>query len=164
MPWELPALLGSEAAREGLRRLQLKTRLRASLKPDPGGDFERIASLEASHYMRNQLLRDADWAGMAHSMEIRVPLVDSVLLQRVAPFLIRSKESNKKFFLAGAAKKNRASLKKRSKTGFSVPMARWLSEEKAASLDAWKDIKMLQRPETHWSRRWAYTAYQKLAA
>jgi len=31
--------------------------------------------------MRNQLLRDADWAGMAHSLEIRVPLVDVELLE-----------------------------------------------------------------------------------
>jgi len=31
--------------------------------------------------MRNQLLRDADWAGMAHSVEILVPLVDIELLR-----------------------------------------------------------------------------------
>ena len=35
--------------------------------------------------MRNQLLRDADWAGMAHSLEIRVPLVDFTLLGALAP-------------------------------------------------------------------------------
>ena len=40
----------------------------------------RVAALELSWYMRNQLLRDADWAGMAHSLEIRVPLVDDVAL------------------------------------------------------------------------------------
>ncbi len=28
--------------------------------------------------MRNQLLRDTDWASMAHALEVRVPLVDSV--------------------------------------------------------------------------------------
>ena len=35
--------------------------------------------------MRHQLLRDADWAGMAHGVEIRVPLVDVALLKSVAP-------------------------------------------------------------------------------
>ena len=38
--------------------------------------------------MRHQLLRDADWAGMAHGVEIRVPLVDVTLLKSVAPLLI----------------------------------------------------------------------------
>ena len=37
--------------------------------------------------MRNQLLRDADWAGMAHGVEIRVPLVDVTLLKSLAPVI-----------------------------------------------------------------------------
>lgn len=41
--------------------------------------------LESSHYLRNQLLRDADWAGMGHSIEIRVPLVDIGALESLAP-------------------------------------------------------------------------------
>ena len=53
--------------------------------PDPGSDTARICVLESSHYMRNQLLRDADWAGMAHGIEIRVPLVDVTLLKSLAP-------------------------------------------------------------------------------
>ena len=40
--------------------------------------------MEAALYMRNQLLRDTDWASMAHSLEVRTPLVDAVLLQHVA--------------------------------------------------------------------------------
>ena len=40
--------------------------------------------LESSLYMRNQLLRDTDWASMAHSLEVRVPLVDSKLLSQFA--------------------------------------------------------------------------------
>jgi len=36
--------------------------------------------LEATLYMRNQLLRDADWTSMAHSIELRVPLVDIEVL------------------------------------------------------------------------------------
>ena len=40
--------------------------------------------LESSLYMRNQLLRDTDWASMAHSLEVRVPLVDSKLLSQLA--------------------------------------------------------------------------------
>src|SRR5437667_4133268 len=60
-------------------------RLAAPLKPDPGSDVGRVCVLESAHYLRNQLLRDADWAGMDHGVEIRVPLVDVTLLETLAP-------------------------------------------------------------------------------
>ena len=55
--------------------------------PQPAEDFLKVSALEMVWYMRNQLLRVADWAGMAHSLEIRVPLVDIVLLRKIAPLL-----------------------------------------------------------------------------
>ena len=39
-------------------------------------DFSKITYLEFKNYLKNQLLRDADWAGMANSVEIRVPFID----------------------------------------------------------------------------------------
>ena len=50
-------------------------------------DRLRMSALEINWYMRNQLLRDSDWAGMAHSLEIRVPLVDLNLLRDRRPTL-----------------------------------------------------------------------------
>ena len=85
LPHELPALLDPELAREGLKRLELMPSLAASLSPDPGSDVGRVCALESLNYMRNQLLRDADWAGMAQSVEIRPPLVDIELLRALAP-------------------------------------------------------------------------------
>ena len=35
----------------------------------------QVALLESTRYLRNQLLRDSDWASMAHSVELRTPLV-----------------------------------------------------------------------------------------
>ena len=84
LPHELPDVMDREMAREGLRRLKPLRRLAASLVPDPRSDMARVCALESAHYMRNQLLRDADWAGMAHSLEIRVPLVDFTLLGALA--------------------------------------------------------------------------------
>src|SRR5215468_4190608 len=85
LPFELKEIMDPEVAREGLRRLQPLRRLAANLKPDPGSNIGRVCALESAHYMRNQLLRDADWAGMAHGVEVRVPLVDATLLERFAP-------------------------------------------------------------------------------
>ena len=75
---------GADLAREGLKRLDPINHIACTLTPDPVQPFARVATLEASLYMRNQLLRDTDWASMAHSLEVRVPLVDAVLLAKLA--------------------------------------------------------------------------------
>ena len=81
MPWELDGLLDPALVEEGLRRLAPLSHIAAELQAGRSlGDFDRVAALETSLYMRNQLLRDADWAGMAHSIEIRVPYVDPFFL------------------------------------------------------------------------------------
>ncbi|WP_374238837.1 MULTISPECIES: asparagine synthase-related protein [unclassified Thiocapsa] len=69
--------MGRDCAEHGLRRLDRLSRVQTQLEPPPGRPFARIATLESSLYMRNQLPRDTDRASMAHSLEIRVPLVDS---------------------------------------------------------------------------------------
>src|SRR6185436_8118432 len=88
LPSDLDAILGPEAAAHALERLQVLDRFEAAITPDPLTPYGRVASLEASLYMRNQLLRDADWASMAHSVEVRTPLVDIALLRQIAPLLI----------------------------------------------------------------------------
>ena len=77
-------MIGAEIARLGLRRLNPIRHIEALLKPRPRTGFGRVAVLESSLYMRNQLLRDTDWASMAHSLEVRVPLVDIKLLSQLA--------------------------------------------------------------------------------
>jgi len=42
-----------------------------------------VSWLELSQYMRSTLLRDTDAMSMAHSLEVRVPLLDYVLVERV---------------------------------------------------------------------------------
>ena len=39
-----------------------------------------LAELEAKLYLRNQLLRDSDWASMSHGVELRTPFVNFHLL------------------------------------------------------------------------------------
>jgi len=75
MPWELPNLLDRDVLEIGLRRLAPLQRVARELRGGRWLDgFDRVSVLETALYMRNQLLRDADWAGMAHSIEIRVPM------------------------------------------------------------------------------------------
>jgi asparagine synthase (glutamine-hydrolysing) len=126
LPSELRGVLPRAVWREGLARLGTMAAARRALAPDPGNAHARVTALESQFYMRNQLLRDADWAAMAHSVEVRVPLVDEHLLRRLAP-LIRSGALHGKAMLAGVARPPLpADVLARRKTGFTTPVDRWL--------------------------------------
>jgi asparagine synthase (glutamine-hydrolysing) len=117
-PDELPLLLGAEMANEA--HLDIARHFESVLAPDPETAFGRVATLEATLYMRNQLLRDADWASMAHSVEVRTPLVDAYLLRQLAPLLLQTRD---KSALASILPDY---LRNRKKTGFFVPMKEWM--------------------------------------
>ena len=102
MPWELDGVLDRETVDRGLETLMPLGMIDAQLKPCPRTPLARVATLESSFYLRNQLLRDTDWASMAHSLEVRVPLVDSVLLDRLAPLTVAIGRGPGKSLLAHA--------------------------------------------------------------
>lgn len=52
-------------------KLNSRHALQATAGQLTGGHF-KVSALEAIHYMRNQLLRDTDWASMSASLEVRV--------------------------------------------------------------------------------------------
>ncbi|MBK8284609.1 MAG: hypothetical protein IPK97_06795 [Ahniella sp.] len=123
IPFELPDLIGEDMAREGLHRLAALSRLNAELIPDPGSDFARVLCLESSWYLRNQLLRDSDWASMAHSIELRTPLVDWQLFRSLAPHIRNGNLAGGKLSLAAAPSKPLpTSIVARAKTGFVAPL------------------------------------------
>ncbi|MBU6297871.1 MAG: asparagine synthase (glutamine-hydrolyzing) [Alphaproteobacteria bacterium] len=126
LPDELPALLGEDVTREGLRRLSPLRTIEAQLDPNPASQTGRVCVLESSNYMRNQLLRDSDWAGMAHGLEIRVPLVDWRLTSFLAPDIPSLAPGAGKAALACAPSLALpAVVRRRAKTGFSVPTGGW---------------------------------------
>ncbi len=129
MPWELPGLMGRDMAAEGLERLAPLTRLSGALDPHPRSNFAKLAILESAVYMRNQLLRDTDWASMAHSLEVRVPLADSVLLKACAAHTLafsRSSRSCKSLLAFSPQLPLPQAVTGRAKTGFSTPIGQWL--------------------------------------
>jgi asparagine synthase (glutamine-hydrolysing) len=86
-----------------------------------------LAQIESMTYLRNQLLRDSDWASMAHSVELRTPLVDEHLLRSLAPYLSQMSRIQKKRLLAEAPLNSLPeSLISRKKTGFGIPVKDWL--------------------------------------
>ena len=155
MPEELDCLLDRETIAEGLSRLRPLDYISAAMAPAPKSAFAKVATLESSFYMRNQLLRDTDWASMAHSLEVRVPLVDVALLRRVASITLGQPVRDGKAWLAASPRTPLPpSVARRRKTGFGVPVNDWL--ERNPRLQSWKRVPALRDRRCSWARRWAY--------
>jgi len=153
LPEELPDVVGDETAEEGLKRLGILDLIRETITPDPGSAFARVASLESALFMRNQLLRDIDWASMAHSLEVRVPLVDAFLLRKVAPAVFTSLRRDGKELLAHSPKTPLPeAILTRRKTGFTLPINDWLEREHR------------EVPHSFGMRPWALFLYQQSLA
>jgi asparagine synthase (glutamine-hydrolysing) len=152
LPFELDDVMDPAMAHEGLAELDLLGLFADSLQPDPGSDNGRVGALETCNYMRNQLLRDTDWASMAHSVEIRVPLVDLTLLQAIAPRIASLKAGDGKTLLANApAIPVPPEIVARPKTGFGIPVGDWLRG----------DVEHHEDRRT--SRRWAHVVEARYA-
>lgn len=135
-------------------------------EPDLGHALRRI---EAGRYLHDQLLRDADVFAMAHSVELRVPYLEQGVLAaagrtprgaRVHPRI------NKPALVAAVGDPRIQALAHQPKTGFTLPMDRWLREaadarelgeaegllDRRAVARIWADF---DAGRLHWSRPWA---------
>lgn len=154
MPWELEEVLDPALVREGVRRLAPLSRIAAAIQTGGSlGDFDRVAALETSLYMRNQLLRDADWAGMAHGVEIRVPFVDPFFLAALPPGAVLAGMNAKDAIAEVPDPPLPDSVRHRRKTGFSTPHGRWLQDAAGAPRQPGIDLSAA-------SRAWALNVWR----
>jgi asparagine synthase (glutamine-hydrolysing) len=155
MPWELGQIMDEGFVAEGLRRLDPLRLIANAINPAPRSAFAKVAALEASFYLRNQLLRDTDWASMAHSLEVRVPFVDALLLKKVASIVINSrKRKGKSLITCCPTKVPPSTITERAKTGFGTPIDIWLQRDDR--VQAWRQVPQLAGSKCPWARRWAY--------
>jgi asparagine synthase (glutamine-hydrolysing) len=158
MPWELSAVLEKDVLEAGMRAL-IEEDAAHEVPLENLSDFQQVAYLESVRYMRNQLLRDTDWVSMAHSLEIRVPLVDSKLTEAIASLAVHGR-LEKADLPKTLANPLPAFITKRPKTGFTTPTWRWLRHY--PGLDAWRTIPFLNQSHVRDSRRWAYTLLHRV--
>ncbi len=125
MPWELERVLDPDVVREGLDALQPIDALRTLAQGLPT-DHAKIVALEIVAYMRHRLLRDSDWASMAHSLELRTPFVDRVVLERLGPWIAGPCPPTKSEMARCPADPVPPAVLNRPKTGFDVPIRQWL--------------------------------------
>ena len=125
-PEELTELMGEvlmDQASPKMNPEALVARMAGTLPLDA---MAAVGQIESMAYLRNQLLRDGDWASMAHSVEIRSPLVDAWLLRDLSPVL-RSfgRLKGKSLLAASPSIPLNINLTSRTKTGFGIPLGAW---------------------------------------
>jgi asparagine synthase (glutamine-hydrolysing) len=148
--------------------------LNFSQRLDP---VNRVSYLESRCYMLNTLLRDADFMSMAHGLEVRVPLIDQRLAERLftIPGSWKLDGELPKPLLVGALQGALPTeVVRRPKRGFTLPFEHWLKDELRSGVEAvirnvregplasvmdgnaargvWTDF---LRGRTSWSRPWA---------
>ncbi len=140
-PGEIGNILDRDFVREGFAQYDMEATLHASHTiahfdnvPMTERDWYSIHMMESSQYMANQLLRDCDWASMAFSLELRVPLVDARLREQV----LFHKPSQRSTITKSQAMRSVApelpdSVWTRPKTGFNIPVQQLLKGSKPAS-------------------------------
>jgi asparagine synthase (glutamine-hydrolysing) len=124
MPWELPTLMGSQDAAQGMKELDLPARLEATVH-GLRTDRARLMALEMGWYMQGQLLKDTDWASMAHGLEVRVPFVDRDVFRALAPLQVGPTPLGKSDLAACPSRGLPNEIRNRPKTGFTTPVRPW---------------------------------------
>ena len=139
--------------------------------------FQIISAWELRTYMADVLLRDSDVFSMAHSLELRVPFVDRVLLEWLWPqpaWFKYDPRQQKKALADATADLVPAAIRNRRKQGFTLPFARWMLAELQPFLEetfspvslsgcpwlqpaeaarVWQEYKVGRDPRA-WSRVW----------
>jgi asparagine synthase (glutamine-hydrolysing) len=134
LPEELAAIVGAERAEAGLSQVDPVAYANAALGPVGGSsDWSAVRDLETRVYLRNQLLRDSDWASMASSVELRVPFVDSRLQETTNRTGIGPFEGGKAAVIRPLAAGLPPTLFSRRKTGFLTPFPGWIAGSQVAS-------------------------------
>jgi len=128
-PSEISALMGrgqrSGACPEQSRRV---TGQRSSVS-DQRDVINEVSRLELGGYMANTLLRDTDQMSMAHGLEVRVPFVDTVVVQSVLALPGEWKVDGtrpKPLLVDAMTGLLPQEIWRRPKMGFTLPFQRWL--------------------------------------
>lgn len=109
-------------------------------------DLAAVGTLELANFIGERLLRDTDCASMAVSLEVRVPLLDHVLIETLSrvPDRQRFEPLRRKDLLKHAVREQLpASVFDRKKAGFELPLGNWCRARLADRLECtFQDINL----------------------
>jgi asparagine synthase (glutamine-hydrolysing) len=95
---------------------------------DAEDELNRLLDLDVQTYLPDDIFMKVDVASMAHGLEVRAPLVDHVLMERVATLPGRWKlhgKSGKWLFRRAVSDLVPVEVQRRPKKGFELPIDRW---------------------------------------
>ena len=136
-------------------------------------DMNRVNFLELRRYLHDQLLRDSDVFSMAHSLELRVPYLDHVLVEECSQIRPSEKVApgvNKPLLLKAAGHPVLEEVARHKKSGFTFPFAQWIRQNAGPLEDLALSGSPLKRTavqrcweqfragKVHWSRAWSTVA------
>ena len=101
-------------------------------KADTVDPLSRIQYVDIKTYLPDDILVKVDRASMAHSLEVRAPILDHKLIEFAAsmPSTLKLRGTNGKYIFKKALKRVLPdSVLYRPKMGFAVPLARWFRTE-----------------------------------
>src|SRR5262249_35067592 len=91
--------------------------------------INRASALELGGYLGNALLRDTDMMSMAHGLEVRVPLIDYRVVEKMlaVPGQLKLRRKEPKWMLLDAVGGLPREVVDRAKRGFELPFKNWLA-------------------------------------
>jgi len=119
-------------------------------------------AMELTLYMKNQLLKDSDYMGMWHGLEIRVPFLDNELVQAInsiAPDVKFRSAIPKSLLIEAFSNLLPAEIWQRKKQGFTFPFANWLKTSTQLVPQGKIEHRVFDQfnsEKVHWSRYWAF--------
>lgn len=123
------ASLFSEQLKNDLQGYQAVDVFRRHMQNAPSEDAQSLVQyLDIKTYLPGDILTKVDRASMAHSLEVRVPLLDHKLVEWIAklpPDLKLHKKEGKYLFKKGLEPYLPNEILYRPKMGFGVPLASW---------------------------------------
>jgi asparagine synthase (glutamine-hydrolysing) len=143
------AALYTPALRAGVELDSALTLMRELAAAQPHADpVNRMLCIDLQSYMVDDLLAVADRTSMAASLEVRVPYLDHSLVEFMAgvPGSLKIRGMRKKHFLKRAFQQDLPKeILHGRKSGFSLPVARWLREDLRSLLEDTLAVPRLRR-------------------
>ena len=136
-------------------------------------NFAWTSRAELGTYTLSQLLRDTDAMSMAHSLEVRVPLLDHLLVEKIIslPDSVKQNGGTPKSLLLKAMGSDLPTIvrERKTKQGFTFPFERWLRGDLKNYFAHFPNdaqtilepravahvIAAFERGQMHWSRAWS---------
>ena len=120
LPWQISDFLEKSFVEKGLYELNFLDKLDENHLKINSINLA-ISSLEINNYMKNTLLKDSDWCGMANSVEIRVPFADIDLIENL--LTLRAMKFKKSSIAETINNSLPNDFYRRKKTGFDINFA-----------------------------------------